>query len=161
MAYDGCRQLIWFKAESRPIHQKCWSPGKISIIAFVNSSFSIVFLHPHSERGVILHFSCLSVCMFIISFNKYFHYTYLRTSSYLISRLTDMSCEFCTLYRSVTHVYFIFFNTLNVWKCSILLKKHFFCKTNEQNNFIFGHKLDIDVLYSVYQFVLSKIQAVF
>lgn len=27
MAYDGCRQLIWFKAESRPIHQKCWSPG--------------------------------------------------------------------------------------------------------------------------------------
>lgn len=27
MAYDGCRQLIWFKAESRPIHQKCWNPG--------------------------------------------------------------------------------------------------------------------------------------
>lgn len=27
MAYDGCRQLIWFKAESRPIHQNCWRPG--------------------------------------------------------------------------------------------------------------------------------------
>lgn len=27
MAYDGCRQLIWYNADSNPHRHKCWKPG--------------------------------------------------------------------------------------------------------------------------------------
>ena len=27
LAYDGCRQVIWYNALSEPHTQKCWKPG--------------------------------------------------------------------------------------------------------------------------------------
>lgn len=29
LAYDGCRQLIWFNASSRPHSHRCWKPGDV------------------------------------------------------------------------------------------------------------------------------------
>ncbi|XP_046359890.1 RING finger and SPRY domain-containing protein 1-like [Haliotis cracherodii] len=46
MAYDGCRQLIWYNADSEPHLQECWAPGDVlGLLLDVDSQKLIFYLN--------------------------------------------------------------------------------------------------------------------
>ena len=49
IAYDGCRQLIWFNANSRKHNHPCWKPGNSA-----NQCFCCLYLCITSSRCILL-----------------------------------------------------------------------------------------------------------
>ncbi|CAG2115810.1 unnamed protein product, partial [Medioppia subpectinata] len=46
IAYDGCRQLIWYNASSFPHRHKCWKPGDVlGCLLDLNSEHIIFYLN--------------------------------------------------------------------------------------------------------------------
>uniref|UniRef100_A0A3Q2QHR0 Ring finger and SPRY domain containing 1 n=1 Tax=Fundulus heteroclitus TaxID=8078 RepID=A0A3Q2QHR0_FUNHE len=63
-AYDGCRQLIWYNARSKPHSHPCWKEGMCSHFSFILFLGANTFVRPHN---LTLHSQWLDLLEFAAS----------------------------------------------------------------------------------------------
>jgi hypothetical protein len=66
MAYDGCRQLIWYQAQSETHAHPCWKPGKMFLFFFFCAYMCVCVVFGfcvHVFVSMCVLFVC--VCMFV------------------------------------------------------------------------------------------------